>query len=59
MDTFFWKAQNALADFISTNYTKCNQNMEFVEVYLGAASGVCATNRSGYQQFIRNCARGV
>lgn len=42
-------------------YTDCikrNPNWEFVAVYSDIASGVRTSNRPGYRQLMRNCAKG-
>lgn len=41
-----------------TNYIKHNPNWELVAIYLDVASGLYAANRLGYQQLVRDCAKG-
>ena len=41
-----------------TNYIKRDPNWEFVAVYSDIASGLYAANRLGYQQLMRDCAKG-
>lgn len=40
-----------------TNFIKRNPNWEFVAIYSDVASGVRTTNRPGYQQLMRDCAK--
>lgn len=41
-----------------TDCIKRNPNWEFVAVYSDIASGVRTSNRPGYRQLMRNCAKG-
>lgn len=41
-----------------TDYIERNPNWEFVAVYSDSASGVRTVNRPGYQQLMRDCAKG-
>ena len=41
-----------------TDYIERNPNWEFVAVYSDSASGVRTVNRPGYQQLMKDCAKG-